>query len=48
LTTPLPFLAWTNRALARVPAVTLDPDEIEAFVLKRTGAGRIGGEHWRP
>jgi hypothetical protein len=48
LTTPLPLLAWTNRALARVPAVTLDPDEIEAFVLKRTGAARIGGEHWRP
>jgi hypothetical protein len=48
LTTPSPFLDWTNRALARVPAVTLDPDEIEAFVLKRTGTARIGGEHWRP
>jgi hypothetical protein len=31
-----------------VPAVTLDPDEIEAFVLRRTGAASIAGEHWRP
>ena len=48
MSTPLPTLAWTNRALAKVPKVTLDPDEIEAFVLKRSGAARIGGEHWRP
>lgn len=47
LTKPLPLLAFTNRTLARVPAVTLDPQEIEAFVLKRTGAARIGGDHWR-
>ncbi len=46
--TPLPYIAWTNRALARVPKVSLDPDEIEAFVLKRSGAARIGGEHGRP
>jgi hypothetical protein len=38
----------TNRALAKVPRVTLDPGEIEAFVLKRTRAARIKGEHWRP
>ena len=31
-----------------MPAVTLDPDEIERFVLRRTGAARIGGDHWRP
>jgi hypothetical protein len=48
LSSSLPLLARINRALARVPPVTLDPDEIEAFVLRRTGATRIGGEHWRP
>ena len=48
LNSPLALLSWTNRALAKVPAATLDPDEIEAYVLKRTGARRIGGEHWRP
>jgi hypothetical protein len=31
-----------------VPPVTLDPDEIEAFVRRRTGAAHIFGEHWRP
>lgn len=46
--TRLPFLELTNRALAKVPRVTLDPGEIEAFVLKRSGATRIEGEHWRP
>ncbi|WP_338503771.1 sulfotransferase [Sphingomonas kaistensis] len=46
--TPLPFLDRTNRALAKAPPVTLDPDEIEAFVLKRAGAARIDGDHWRP
>lgn len=34
--------------VAKMPPPTLDPDEIEAFVLKRTGAPQIGGEHWRP
>lgn len=48
MNSPLTLLSWTNRALARVPGVTLDPDEIEAYVLDRTGAARIGGEHWRP
>ncbi|UUR08390.1 sulfotransferase family protein [Sphingomonas glaciei] len=28
--------------------MTLDPQEIEAFVRRRTGTERIGGEHWRP
>lgn len=48
MTKKLSLLGWANRALAPVPRVTLDPDEIEAFVLRRTGAGRIEGEHWRP
>ena len=46
--TQLPFLDWTNRALVKVPRVTLDPGEIEAFVLKRAEADRISGDHWRP
>lgn len=48
MTQKLSLLAWANRALTHVPRVTLDPDEIEAFVLRRIGAGRIDGEHWRP
>lgn len=48
MNSPLPFLHRTNRLLARVPRPTLDPDEIEAFVLRQTGAVRIGGEQWRP
>lgn len=48
LNSSLPILSWTNRALARVPAVTLDPGEIEAFVLRRTEASAIPGGHWRP
>jgi hypothetical protein len=47
LNTTLPLLAWSNRALAKAPPVTLDPQEIEAYVLRRTGASRIGGEDWR-
>ena len=43
-----PFLTPINRALANVPPVTLDPTEIERFVLRRTGTSQIGGEHWRP
>lgn len=48
MTPKLPLLAWANRAVAKVPPVTLDPAEIEAFVLRRSGVARIGGDHWRP
>jgi hypothetical protein len=44
----LPLLAWSNRALEKVRPVTLDPQEIETFVMRRAGVARIGGEHWRP
>ncbi|WP_300974968.1 sulfotransferase [Sphingomonas sp. LHG3406-1] len=44
----LPLVSLVNRALARAPAVSLDPQEIERFVLRRTGAERVPGDHWRP
>ena len=43
MTPKLPLLAWANRAVAKAPRVTLDPQEIESFVLRKTGAARIGG-----
>jgi len=43
----LPLAAWSNRALAKVPAPTLDPDRIEHYVVGRAGVPRVPGEHWR-
>ncbi len=43
----LPFLRAANKGLSRLPAVSLDPGEIEGFVLRREGMPRIPGDHWR-
>jgi hypothetical protein len=47
LTPDLPILAAINRGLARTPPVSLDPDEIEAYVLRREKVRQIPGDHWR-
>jgi hypothetical protein len=44
----LRLLSLANRGLARVTPVTLDPDEIERYVLRKEGAAGFGGNHWRP
>jgi hypothetical protein len=48
LSAPLPLLATINRGLARVPAVSLDPEEIQSFVCRREAVARVPGDHWRP
>jgi hypothetical protein len=43
----LPILSAINSGVAHVPAVSLDPDEIETFVRRREEVARVPGEHWR-
>jgi hypothetical protein len=48
LTADLRLLALANRALARVPPVTLDPDEIERYVACKEEVSGWSERHWQP
>lgn len=48
MTEKLRLLSAINKGLARAPAVSLDPDEIDAYARRREKVARVPGEHWRP
>jgi hypothetical protein len=48
LTADLRLLSLANRALARVPRVTLDPDEIERYVACKEEVTGWSERHWQP
>jgi hypothetical protein len=47
LTERLSLLSVINRGLVKGPAVSLDPEEIEAFVRRREDVGKVPGDLWR-